>query len=443
MFNPISVKFPEASTYPQNVYKATLYQKVYEHEMLVLTFKDWDVIFDEVRPGTPVSAKITGTVTTRDFFGYVHHLIPSNSPGKRFTEVVCIGGSFPMKQASRKVYREHTADQVIGDIARQHGLSFIGIPHPRVFDQIAQAGYTGWQMAVKLAKQVGYTLRAENTEVYFEPILNDYAKYRLAAQKFVMRDTDNPKGSTLYSFQPLIGESLEFDGEMKAAVAVSGVDRFSKVPMSQTKQKRPTKTRTKSQDEFFDRFNSLVVAPNAEVAKYEADAAEARNSFPYRGTATVLGDPSLRPNMPVFFDGLGNTYSGYWTILGTEHTMVETERNVFTYVTVLKVGSDSVGLSNKVGGVTIAAPPDRPIRIVTPGIKQTKVKTASKLKQSKAKANSRNVGSFGKISNRNKNTAKVKTPAVWKAVNPTPKVKFTQKTVTSKTVANRVRANAR
>ena len=437
MFKPISVVFPEASTYPQNVYKAVLYQKIYEHEMLVLTFKDWDVIFDEVRPGTPVSAKITGSISARDFFGYIHHIVPNNSPGKRFTEVVCIGGSFPMKQASRKVYREHTADMVVGDICRKHNLSFIGIPHPRVFDQVSQAGYTGWQMAVKLAKQIGYTLRAENTEVYFEPVLNDYAKYRLAASKFVMRDTADPRGSTLYSFQPLIGESLEFDGEMKAAVAVSGVDRFAKVPMSQTKQKRNTKTRSKAQDEFFDRFNSLVVAPNAEIAKYESEAAEARTSFPYRGQATVLGDPSLRPNMPVFLDGLGNTYSGFWTILGTEHVMVETERNVYTYTTNLSIGSDSVGLSQTVGGVAIAAPPDRPLRVVTPGIKQTKTKAGTKLVQSRARTNNRNTASFGKIENRSKVTAKVKTPAVWKSSNPTPKVKFVDKKVSSLAVASR------
>lgn len=437
MFKPISVIFPEATNYPRNVYKAILYQKVYEHEMLVLTFKDWDVLFDEVKPGTPVSAKIVGSISGRDFFGYVHHITPQNSPGKRFTEVVCIGGSFPMKQASRKVYREHTADQVVGDIVRQHGLNFIGIPHPRLFDQIAQAGYTGWQMAVKLAKQVGYTLRAENTEVYFEPILNDYAKYRLAAQKFVMRDTADPRGSTLYSFEPLIGESLEFDGEMKAAVAVSGVDRFSKVPMSQTKQKRNPKTRSKSQDEFFDRFNSLVVAPNPEIARYEADAAEARTSFPYRGMATVLGDPSIRPNMPIFLDGVGTTYSGFWTVLGTEHVMVETERNVYTYTTNVKIGSDSVGLSKKIGGVEIAGPPDRPIRVVTPGIKESKKKPASKLVQSKAKTNSRNTGSFGKISNRTKITAKVKTPAVWKSANPTPKTKFVEKKTKSFAVVSR------
>lgn len=437
MFKPISVVFPEASRYPQNVYKAVLYQKLYEHEMLVLTFKDWDVVFDEVRPGTPVGAKIVGSISSRDFFGYIHHIVPNNSPGKRFTEVVCIGGSFPMKQASRKVYREHTADMVIKDICRKHSLSFIGIPHPRIFEQISQAGYTGWQMAVKLAKQVGYTLRGENTEIYFEPILNDYFKYRLAAQKFIMRDTADPKGSTLYSFQPLIGESLEFDGEMKAAVAVSGVDRFSKVPMSQTKQKRNAKTRSKSQEEFFDRFNSLVVAPNPEIAKYESDAAEARTSFPYRGQATVLGDPAIRPNMPVFLDGLGNTYSGFWTVLGTEHVMVETERNVYTYTTNLTIGSDSVGLSQKVGGVEIPAPPTRPIRVITPGVRQTKVKAGTKLVQSKAKSNHRNTGSFGKINNRNKVTAKVKTPAVWKSSNPTPRVTFTQPKVASLAVASR------
>lgn len=443
MYKAITVDFPESTYAPSSVYKAVLYQKVYEHEMMVLTFKDWDITYDTIRPGTPIQAKIYGTKTNRDFVGYIHHIEPTSSPGTSFTDVVCIGGSFPMKQASQKIYRNYTANQVIKDMCVKHGLSFYGIPHPRIFDQIAHAGYTDWQMAVRLAKQIGHTLRAENTEIYFEPILHDYTKYRAEAFRYTMRDAHRPEGSTLYSFRPLIGESLEFDGDMKAAVAVSGVDRASKSTVAHTKQQRNLKTKSKAQDEFFDRFDSLVVASNSTVAKQESEAAEARNSFPYRGTATMLGEPNIRPNIPVYLDGVGSTYSGYWTVLGAEHTIVETERNVYTYTTTVTIGSDSVGLATRwVDGSAIDGPATRPCRTIKPGVRQTKVKPKSKLASKGTKSNARNMGSFGKIGNRTKVTKNVKVPGVWKTANPTPTVAFVQKTTKSATVANRVRDRA-
>lgn len=442
MFKQIAVKFPDSEVdQPQFIYKAVLYQKIYEHEMLVITYKDWNPYFNSIKPGVPMTASIVGDRTTRSFTGYVHHIQPSVSPGKNYTEVVCIGGSFPMKQASQKVYREHTADQAVRAIAISHGLNFLGVPHKRVFDQISQAGYTGWQMAVRLAKQIGYTLRAENTEIYFEPILNDYQKYRTQCPKFVMRDAGNPKGSNLYSFQPVIGESIDWDGDAKAAVAVNGVDRFSKVPMKQTVQKRNKKTRAVSQEEFFDRFASLVVSPNPEIAKFESEAAEARTSFPYRGSASVLGDPSIRPNIPVYLQGVGETYSGYWTVLGAEHVIVETERNVYTYTTNINIGSDSVGGATRWSdGSLIVAPPDVPARFVSPAVSQSKRKPSSKLVRNKVKTSNRKQGSFGKISNRKKTTTKVKTPSTWRAKSPTPKIPPAPKVNKPKAVTDRLRA---
>lgn len=444
MFRFARVSFPDSPDAPQYVYKAVLIQKTYEHELLLLTFKDWNPSYDTIRPGTPVEVEITANTTPRSFFGYVHHVTPTASPGKMFTEVVCIGGSFPMKQASQKVYRDCTADQVVKEIAIKHNLNFIGVPHPRVYDMVSQAGYTDWQLAVRLAKQVGYTLRAENTDLYFEPILNDYSLYRDQAKIFTLRDAGAPEGSSLYAFQPLIGETIEYDGDMKAAVAVSGVDRFAKAPLSQTKQKRNKTTKQKRQDEFFDRFNSLAVAPTAQIATYEADAAEARNSFPYRGTATLIGDPTIRPNMPIYLEGVGPTYSGYWTVLSAEHVVTETERNTASYVTNVVLGTDSLGATGGwIDGRVVPAPPMQPKRTIKPGKNQSNKRAAKPvLKKASVRGNNNKVGSFGKIGNRSKVTAKVKTPSTWASAKKTTNVTFTPKKVKSPTVANRLRAKA-
>ena len=181
---------------------------------------------DSIRPGTPIQAVITGNLgEKKEHYGYVHHVVPIKSPGKNHIEVVAVGASFPMKQQSQAIYKNTTADEVVRQIGAKHGFAISAIPHPRIFDQIAHAGHTDWQLLVRLAKQVGYTIRAENTELYFEPILEDYKNYRDQAPVFTMRHASSPQGSDLYKFEPMIGDSIDWDGDMKSAAAISGVDR--------------------------------------------------------------------------------------------------------------------------------------------------------------------------------------------------------------------------
>jgi len=100
-----------------------------------------------------------------------------------------------------------------------------------------------------------------------------------------------------------------------------------------------------AQPEYFDAFATKVVVPDSNAASYELQGIEAANKFPYRAVVSVIGTPSLRPDMPVYFEGLGTVYSGFWTVLAAEHKVIEESTNVFKYVTVLTVGTDSLGTS--------------------------------------------------------------------------------------------------
>lgn len=233
-----------------------------------------------------------------------------------------------------------------------------------------------------------------------------------------MRSMSSPEGSTIYSFQPIIGESVDFDDATKAAVAISGVDRFSNESLSITKQKRNKKTRKKQQIEFFDHFDASVVANDVETAGYEASAAEERNAFPYRAIVEVLGDPDLRPDMPVFLEGVGQTYSGYWTILQTEHKIIEEERNRQRYTTVLTVGVDSLGTANTWSdNKTIVAPDYAPKHTIVPNKKQTVVVPKTGLNTTAKALTPQSKGSFGSLKNRTKpasNNRSQETPK-WKS----------------------------
>ena len=403
MFNYVTVDFPETTIQPQVVYSATVTQTRYAHEMICLYFKDWGVQFDVVKSGLPVHLVVHGYNEKRDFYGYVHHVNLNRSPGKNFTELTVIGASFPMKQQSQTVYKNTTADQIIKEIAAKHNFVAYAVPHPRVYPQVAQAGHSDWEMMVRLAKQCGYTLRANNTEIYFQPIMEDYTKYRAEAPKFVMRPASDPNGSTLYSFKPMIGESIPYEDSTKGAVAINGVDITNAAPVSITQQIRSTKTRVKQQSEFFDRFDTHTVAPDPLVAGYEAEAAENRNYFPYRGVAEVLGNPNLRPDMPVYLDGIGEPYSGYWIILEAQHTIVEEELNRQRYTTTIVVGTDSLGKAEQWSdSKTILSPDYNPKRTIIPNVLQTKVVPVTILNKKTTSTSPSSPVGFGNPQNRAK-----------------------------------------
>jgi phage protein D len=417
MFNYVKVSFPDTSLSTLHVYDMSFYQNKYEHEIVSITFRNWGVEYDAVESGSPITFVINDGSKTRTFYGYVHSIIVDRTPGSFLTRVVAVSASMVMKNESQTVYTELSADAVVQKIAKKHNFVAFTVPHPRIYPQIAQAGHTDWELLVRLAKQSGYSLRTENTELYFQPMLYEYESKRTEAPIFVMRESNDPSGSTLYSFNPAISEGLSYDGDMKAAIAVSGLDASTTTPISLTKQIKSPKTRFKSSPEFFDKFHTHTVATDPTVAAYETEAAENRNLFPYRATAEVKGNPTLRPDLPVYLDGIGGYYSGYWTILGTEHKIFEQERNSQVYTTILYLGTDSLGNANQwTDGKRITQPDPKATRTIIPGIRQTNIVPKSSLKRTAPTISPSKRGSFGNPNNRAKTTL---SSPLWKAATAT------------------------
>jgi hypothetical protein len=427
VFNYVKVEFPDSSVGPAFVYNLTLHQNRYHHEMAVMQFRDWNVEYDAVSNGSPISFTIDDGNNKKDFRGYVHKVIPDQTPSHNMTTVIAASASYVMKSPSQTVYRNLSADGLVEEICNKYRFNAFTIPHPRVYPQISQAGHTDWEIMVQVAKEAGCTLRTEGTEVYFQPVLEDYTNKRAEAPRFAMRDASHPSGSTIYSFDAGISEAEEHDGDVKAAIAVSGFDSITKTPISITQQVRSKKTKTKSKPEFFDKFATNIVAPDPAVAKYEAEAAEQRASFPYRATVVVLGHAGVRPDLPVYLDGVGD-YSGYWTVLGTEHLVEEEHRNTFMYTTKLYVGTDSLGSAARwKDGKQITNPDASPARTLIPGVRQTNTPPSSRVIKTAANIGPQSKGSFNAATNRPKASVNNRTVSApkWVAATPTPK-KITQ-----------------
>jgi phage protein D len=366
MFSHINVVFPTLSTPLTRAYSLNSNHARYEHELHVIRFIDWNVSYESISGGTPVIITVGGIGSTRAFNGYVHHVEPDLSPDKNYVDIHVIGASYVFKQQSQKVWFEVTADQVVSDIAISNGFSYVSVPSARVYDQIAQAGMTDWQLMVKLAKQNGYSLKADNTTLVFQPLTQDFTDVRQEAPYYAMRGLET-RATGIYSFIPLIGESIPFEDAQKAAVAVNGTDRFNAVSHSQVNQTIPVKTRKKSANPVFDSYHTRTVAPTYEIAQYEASAADERNRYAYRGEVVIQGNPTILPDSPIYLDGIGKDYSGYWIVLSVSHNIKGNKE----YSTTLLVGSDSLGTSSQwTDNKNIFSPSQTIKRVITPGVRQ-------------------------------------------------------------------------
>jgi len=374
VFDFVRVNFPTTQGGPTRVHKLTYRQRNYEHDYAKVYFRDWAVNITRVKPGSPMELVIGG----KTFSGYVHDVKSYQDGTKNFTEVGFIGASYVMRQASQQVYRNVTASMIAEKLAKKYGFSYKIVPHPRVFSQVSQAGLTDWEFLVKLAKQCGYFVWMDSTALYFQPLLQEFDEKIIEAPSYHKADAGFKSPNLMYSFNPVIGETLTHHGADKSAVSVAGIDPRSGQYFKYTKQKRTPTTRQISQPELFDRHATNVVAPTYEAAVYEAVGADEKSRFPYIAEAEILGNSRLRPGNPIHLAGVGSKYSGYWTILEVEHEIIEDGLNTQKFTSILKVATDSLGSSAL--GRYPAEPPTRGIRHISPAVRNTQIKPKSVIK---------------------------------------------------------------
>jgi len=389
VFNYLNIEFPTLDIPLSRAAKFTHTHARYEHELITIYFGDWGVSYDSMTSGTPVNVTLAGVGSSRTIKGYIHHINPDISPSDNYVEITVIGASYLLKQQSQKVWVDVTADQVIADIATRNNFSYIALPTSRVYDQISQAGMSDWELMANLAKQNGCSLKADNTTIIFQPLTQEFTDTRQQAAFYTMGGLEG-KSTGIYSFKPLIGDSIPYNDTKNATVAISGVDRNTATDHVNTNQKSLKTTRVKSAPVVFDTYNTSVVAPSFEIARYESNAADEINRYPYRGSVTITGNPILLPDSPIYLDGVGSFYSGFWTVLSVENYI-----NKEIYTTTLEIGTDSLGLSATwTDNKDVLAPEQAVKRIIKPGLRQKNVVAKTVLKKT------------GKITRRNASSSK-------------------------------------
>lgn len=370
----VSVAFPNSQAKPFRVYKLSYRQKNYAHDYGKVYFRDWGIDPKIIKPGSLMKINLSG----KEYVGYVHDIKAHKDNNKDFTEVGFIGASYVMRQASQQIYKNMTAPEIVKKIAVKYGFSYKVINHPRVYSQVSQGGMTDWELMVKLAKECGYFLKAESTSIFFQPFLQDFDELISETRTFSKSDAGFKGLSPLYSFTPLIGETLAHPGADKSAISIAGVDAVTGKPFKVTKQKRTVSTRAVYQPEFFDAHATDVVSPNYATAVLQANSQDEKSKFAYVAEAEVIGTADLKPGLPVYLENIGKSYTGYWTVLEVEHVVIEEQLNFHTFSTRIVVGADSLG--DPATGKYPTKPSATLKRHLAPNIRNTRIKPKNVVK---------------------------------------------------------------
>lgn len=394
MLKFVDVYFPLSEETPARISDFYWGQRRYEHEMGRIRFADWNPDPVVLTTNSPVRIVVRRGESSKTHYGYIHHVVHNRSKDQSYVDVYVIGASYPMKQQNQSVYAHTTASAVATDIATKHGFAYDIADHGRVFPQISNPGYTDWELLANLAKQIGYSLRAEGTTLFFKPLTEDYLKMVASAQTFIATKPGTAVAPTLYSITPVVGDAINYGDAYKSSVAVTGYDPKLGAMFTAINQNPAGTVRARVNPELFDRYDVNTATVDLQAASYEVQAAQELNRFPYRAKAVLVGTPDLRPDMPLIIGGVNPELDGHWIVIEANHVV---ENGMYT--TEVEIGLDSLGAvlpTQAVSDSLTAAIPAPALSVSRSSI--TPVKTLK----------------FGKVANRLSDYASSSITATWK-----------------------------
>lgn len=328
--NNYSVSFPDYPSFNTQPRKITLTQNINSHDVMVLRFQYFStLIVESFKTGTPVQVSWRNDKVNKNFIGYVSHIqYPTTQVLNRYVEIVCVGGSYPLKEEATKIWTNTTASQVATDIAKKFYLKPVVTPSTVKFSQISMSGHTYWEKLVELANKIGYGVQVLGTELHFHPIDTMIDQFMTTIPILAFLDPFTNSNSvfdvqTLDAFESKLGDYVEKKANNRSNKIVSGVDPVTgKIYTSKSSPHQvgaPIRQNVKAP--LFSKVESGVVANSDAMAKALADgkAHLSRLSIPGKGSAQ--GDPRVSPWGTIEVRYTGTSSDGFWIVTSSKHEM--------------------------------------------------------------------------------------------------------------------------
>jgi phage protein D len=345
-----TVKYPTLPNILTVPHSIQIQQKMGHHDIAIMEFRvAHENMFKNLKTGVPVQITWNQDGLSRTLHAYVSHVAKDTiAQRKNYFRVHCIGGSFPLKKRTTKVYTKKTISDVARIIAKENGLKFVGENHPRRFDQLTMAGHSQWEWLQENAKKIGFGVMVDGLNLVFKPLDKLLNQSITAAATMSMFDSTVPMGTffydrTLDSIEVLNGENIEMGDELRTIKSVGGVNPVTGKSFNSKKNPKSVgkNIRKNVSDTLFNETVQTQVVNDSISAKHAAEgkAHLARLNLP--ASVKGQGDPRLKPWAPVNITGTGEDTDGVWVINSVTHFL----GSVGTYFVEMVVSTDGLGTS--------------------------------------------------------------------------------------------------
>jgi len=317
---------------------ALVRQKEYQHDTVLLTYRDSGIGRRRYRRGQPVVVRwgwLPRDIET--FYGYVHSskLIQKRKGQAARLEVYLVGASYRLNKPRMRSFLRLNVVPLIRRIGSEHRFTMRNDPSTRFHRHIPQLGRTDWNVCVRLAKDIGFTFSARRTELQFKRRLLE-VRPGVPVPTFRFAQGYGPTRGTLFEFMQRTGAS-PLASNMKRLVR--GVDDNGR-PFKSTFRENP---RDKGDAPVFTEFITKEVATSIADANETISGLNGMNRFFVTASAVVSGFSRLRCGQTVAFTEAVDEATGRWWTGSVEHHL-EGQRpgRPTTYRCHLELGRDSV-----------------------------------------------------------------------------------------------------
>ena len=328
------------------------------HDLALVRVRGVDPTLPCFTSGTPVQLIYGWSPTGLEtFYGYVNHVVPEHnhstdkSIANVYSTVVCMGLSYPMRNASSAAWASVQASYLVQQKVAQYYLSGVVETDDPVWPQLSNPGVSDWKFLSGLADKLGYCLAVNQSTLKFMSVDQVVNLYSSTIPTFWTKlAAPQPSYANISSFTVLQGETSLAGDNAKLRHVVSGVD--SRTGQSFTVYSDPPSPAlaASSPTPYFQVFETDVPATNHLLASPALEGLSAKNRFYIQADADVAGNASITQAVPVLLLGLGSTHSGTWYVMRVVHEVTATN-----FVTHLKLGRDGT-IDN---GVRPQRPPEQ------------------------------------------------------------------------------------
>lgn len=323
----------------------TIKQTARQHDQAVIRLRSRTMRWAQsLSSGTPIRIFWRGRSTDdSQFVGYITHVRPYVKSADNVFEfdIVAVAASRDLRVTGKNTWKNKSAPDIVKDIGKQFGFKVVTKPHPLKRPQTVQHGETYWEFLNRLAQRIGYTLRVEQTTIFFLP-LEDMIQAAVSQAPRLTTLAEEDEGdwdeATIASFSAWGGsttESTEYSADTAIVVAVDPITgqavEESADPGTAVKRGRRTKPPYKKYEP--------VIAHNRKDAKALAQGKASNGMMAVDAQMECVGYGSLAPYRPVYLTLTEPDLNGWWIVKSVTHT-IEVESG--NYICDVTVSTDSL-----------------------------------------------------------------------------------------------------